>query len=251
MNRDHSVLERRENTRNGKCLLAPPREEKRVQSSSMTVLVIAPHCLHSGYVGCYGNRWIDTPALDRLAAEGVVFDHHFADRPDTEGARLAWTTARHHFATSPEETRSGFDLIREAHKHGVRTILIHDGEPWGDGWEDRHHTEDTLALAPQVIARLGSSDRWLVWIETSSLLPPWSVRWMEGGADGSAQDLALPEIVLAERKREFPKETNADGGEIGRACGQTNSPTEGPSSTGAVRRTSGSREKAYPACAPY
>jgi len=52
----------------------------------MKVLVLEARGLHIGFVGCYGNEWIATPNLDRLAAEGVVFDQHILDRPDVPGA---------------------------------------------------------------------------------------------------------------------------------------------------------------------
>jgi len=48
----------------------------------MRVVVVNARGLHLGYVSACGNEWIETPALDRLAAEGVVFDNHVADRPD-------------------------------------------------------------------------------------------------------------------------------------------------------------------------
>ncbi len=57
------------------------------------VLVIVARGLQLGALGCYGNGWIDTPALDRLAAEGVVFDQHFADAASPEGARAACAAA--------------------------------------------------------------------------------------------------------------------------------------------------------------
>src|SRR5262245_29480259 len=44
----------------------------------MKILVLNPFACHLGYLGCYGNEWIATPNLDRMAAEGVVFDNHFA-----------------------------------------------------------------------------------------------------------------------------------------------------------------------------
>ena len=53
----------------------------------MKILVLVIDNLHLGFLSCYGNDWIDTPALDRLAAEGVVFDRHYSDCPDAAAAR--------------------------------------------------------------------------------------------------------------------------------------------------------------------
>ncbi len=38
--------------------------------------------LQPAYLGPYGCEWIETPAFDRLAARGVVFDWHFAGSPN-------------------------------------------------------------------------------------------------------------------------------------------------------------------------
>ena len=51
----------------------------------MNAIVLVLDSLHLGYLGCYGNQWISTPNLDRLAARGVVFDHYFASDLDVEG----------------------------------------------------------------------------------------------------------------------------------------------------------------------
>src|SRR5258708_22028059 len=48
----------------------------------MRILVLNTFGFHLGYLGCYGNDWIATPNLDRLAAEGIVFDRHFVRVPD-------------------------------------------------------------------------------------------------------------------------------------------------------------------------
>lgn len=47
----------------------------------MRILVFDPWDVNLAYLGCYGCEWVATPHLDRLAAEGVVFDRHFADVP--------------------------------------------------------------------------------------------------------------------------------------------------------------------------
>lgn len=43
----------------------------------MNALVLTVFGMRLGSLGCYGNEWIATPNLDRLAAEGVTFDQHF------------------------------------------------------------------------------------------------------------------------------------------------------------------------------
>src|SRR5438094_626669 len=55
----------------------------------MKILVLEARGLHLGFLGCYGNNWIATPNLDRVAAEGVVFDRHFHDCPGESHARSA------------------------------------------------------------------------------------------------------------------------------------------------------------------
>ena len=47
----------------------------------MKILVLELVGCNLAYLGCYGNEWVATPNLDRLAAEGIVFDQHFAESP--------------------------------------------------------------------------------------------------------------------------------------------------------------------------
>jgi len=54
----------------------------------MKVLVLVASGLPAGYLGCYGNEWLPTPAIDGLAAGGIAFDQHYADQPTTVGVEL-------------------------------------------------------------------------------------------------------------------------------------------------------------------
>src|SRR5262245_50767359 len=81
------------------------------------VLVLAVGGLHLGYVGCYGNDWVRTPALDRLAAEGVVFDLHFADSLGV--APPTWRTGRYHFPSPDAAGPASADLDALLRAHGV------------------------------------------------------------------------------------------------------------------------------------
>ncbi|CAN5553412.1 hypothetical protein BH11PLA2_BH11PLA2_05680 [soil metagenome] len=44
----------------------------------MQTIVIIARGLGANGLGAYGNEWVATPHLDRLAAEGVVYDRHYA-----------------------------------------------------------------------------------------------------------------------------------------------------------------------------
>src|SRR5262249_46262411 len=50
------------------------------------ILVLNARALHLGFLGCYGNDWVATPHLDRLAMEGIVFDRHYVETPQFEPA---------------------------------------------------------------------------------------------------------------------------------------------------------------------
>jgi len=56
----------------------------------MKILVVVASGLHIGFVGCYGNDWVVTPNLDRLAAASVVFDPPIAANPQADAAGRRW-----------------------------------------------------------------------------------------------------------------------------------------------------------------
>jgi arylsulfatase A-like enzyme len=96
----------------------------------MNVVVIACNGLHLGFLGAYGNSWIETPNIDRLAAEGVVFDNHFPENLSTIPTRRSWWTGRYGFA----DPDSGWTPLRTDERllpdmlfdRGIRTALISD-----------------------------------------------------------------------------------------------------------------------------
>ena len=150
----------------------------------MRVLVLAARGLRAAYVGCYGNAWIATPALDALAAEGVVFDQHFADRVNAADARRTWRDGRHRLPAPgrpeppPDEPA---DLIEQLRKHGVHTCLIADesrpAEPdFETGWDEAIRAasfDAVLEAASAALGRLAGHDGWLLWVDLAALIPPW------------------------------------------------------------------------------
>jgi arylsulfatase A-like enzyme len=80
---------------------------------------------HFGYVGAYGNTWVPTPELDRLAARGFVFDQALIDTPDLERLYRAWWQGWPAIRRRepPEDWPS---LARQLAGLGVHTALLTD-----------------------------------------------------------------------------------------------------------------------------
>ena len=73
----------------------------------MNVILIVSDTLRADHLGCYGNDWIHTPNLDRLAASSVVFDQHYAGSFPTMPARADFFTGKWTF------TYMGWEPFRE------------------------------------------------------------------------------------------------------------------------------------------
>jgi arylsulfatase A-like enzyme len=155
----------------------------------MKAIVLIVRGLQAGALGCYGNSWIFTPALDTLAAEGIVFDQHFADNADPAGARRAWRSGRYHFPPDQQAAHSDVrpDLLASLRQHKIHTCLILDDSclspvEFSIGWdtvervraaEGAMSLDAVLEATGAALERLERRDNWLLWIDVASVLPPW------------------------------------------------------------------------------
>jgi arylsulfatase A-like enzyme len=153
----------------------------------MKAILLVLRGLHLGYIGCYGNDWIATPNLDRLAAEGIVFDQHFSDCPDAEAARRAWRTGIS--GLPPARPRIGVpDLLALLHARGVATRLIVEDSLLSElmeGWSAirrvpcETNAERPLDAIMEFVADslddLAADKQGLLWVEVGALLPPWTI----------------------------------------------------------------------------
>ena len=145
----------------------------------MKALVIVARGLQLSAVSAYGNPWIESPALDALAAEGVVFDQHFADAADPAAARRVWRSGRY--------SGPGADLLAALRQRGITSHLIVDASrpappQFNEGWdsvelvepqEDQPPLETTLYAVQNTLNLLKQRDDWLLWVDLATLLPPW------------------------------------------------------------------------------
>jgi arylsulfatase A-like enzyme len=161
----------------------------------MKILVFVARGLQAAYLGCYGNPWIVTPTLDCLAAEGIVFDQHYADCVDAFGVAKTWRTGRHHFPdahpVSQDFPPASPDLVELVSRHDIPTVLLTAGvgehlhDEFHSGWkkivepssdcEPTEAFENILGRAERVFKQLASGKDWLVWIDAPTLLPPWNL----------------------------------------------------------------------------
>jgi arylsulfatase A-like enzyme len=90
----------------------------------MNTLCLVVDRLQAGYLGAYGNTWIDTPEWNRLAGQGFVFDQFLIDSPDLASLYRGYWLGRHALcAKAPAEEVS---LPRLAAESGLRTLLVTD-----------------------------------------------------------------------------------------------------------------------------
>ncbi len=61
----------------------------------MNVIVIMADSWRFDYLGCYGNDWIETPNIDKLARESVLFENAYAEGCPTIPTRRALFTGRY------------------------------------------------------------------------------------------------------------------------------------------------------------
>lgn len=80
--------------------------------------------LHTGYLGSYGNTWIETPAMDRLASRSMAFDQMLIDSPQLEQLYRSYWQGWHALCPEPAEARPS--LAAQLRQSGVTTALLTD-----------------------------------------------------------------------------------------------------------------------------
>ena len=124
-------------------LLFPGRVAARLfcrYNHGMNVICLVVDRLHVGYLGAYGNSWIETPAVDRLASQAFAFDHVLADSPNLESLYRSYWQGWHALCPHqpPDDRPALAALLREA---GVGTALLTDermvsDHPWAVDFDE-------------------------------------------------------------------------------------------------------------------
>lgn len=86
-------------------------------------LIIVVDRLHAGFIGAYGNSWVVTPELNRLAADGFLCERAMIDSPRLESLYQSYWQGVHalaHAAGAPSA------LPAELQAAGYNTVLLTD-----------------------------------------------------------------------------------------------------------------------------
>ena len=94
----------------------------------MNIIVIVSDTFRRDHLGCYGNRWIHTPNLDKLAGESMVFDRAYAASFPTVPNRADVMTGRFTFtyfdwSPLPRDQVVMAEVLSEA---GYATMMVAD-----------------------------------------------------------------------------------------------------------------------------
>lgn len=100
-----------------------------VLSRPPSVLLITIDTLRPDRLGCYGHPTNATPAIDRLAREGMLFEHAYCDIPWTTGSMSSVMTGQYgsgHGLRLPTEKLSptAVTMAERLHDHGFQTAAI-------------------------------------------------------------------------------------------------------------------------------
>jgi len=190
-------------------------------------VVLVVDRLGAGYLGPYGNTWIDTPSCNRLAAQATLFEWALADAVDLRTVYRSYWQGLH--ALSPARPLPGLPEASAA--AGVHTVLVTDEPELGDfpGAEafaervivtpatvERPAAEalDTqlaqlLAAAADLLDRL--PEPFLLWIHARGMAGPWDGPLELRRQFADDDDPPAPDLVVPPVKR---FETEADPDEL-------------------------------------
>lgn len=195
----------------------------RSRDSSAVVLVVDGW--HAGLAGPWGNTWLPTPGLNRLAAESFVFDQAYLDSPRLGALCRSLWTGRHAQASEDGAT----PLPAQLSERSVPSLLLTD-----DPAVARHPLAQTFArrrlfssplptraaktLADAHLARFfaGAIDQLakfdppgLAWIHTSSLRLVWDApRELRNSLAEDEED--LPPRTISVPAERLPADVDPD-----------------------------------------
>jgi arylsulfatase A-like enzyme len=155
-----------------------------------SAIVVVIDRLGAGFLGPYGNTWLDTPHFNRLASQSLLCESALTDSPELPQVYRAWWMGRHALEP-PTDSRAA--LPQAARDAGLATILITD-EPQLAELPAAAALAETIVVPGERVARSareldqtalgrllatanerlqGLASPALVWIHSRGMAGPW------------------------------------------------------------------------------
>ncbi len=106
------------------------RPDQREPALSGNVVVIMSDDHSFRVTGCYGNEYVKTPHIDRIAGEGVLFTTAYANAPICSASRQSVLTGKYPHATgvnllfTPFNDDRNLTMAEHLQQHGFSTAII-------------------------------------------------------------------------------------------------------------------------------
>lgn len=187
-----------------------------------SAIVIVIDRLNAGFLGPYGNTWIETPNLNRLAVESALFEFAISDSPLLPLAYRSLWSGRHAMAGLQDAA----DLPEQASRAGLHTALLTDSAevaelPGGDRFDERLVLPEAAGpvAAEQIdqshLARLiAQAVDWLqqargpfvLWVHSCGMQGPWDAPRELREQFADEEDPLPPDFVVPPLRRVAPDE---------------------------------------------
>ncbi|MEO8497494.1 MAG: sulfatase-like hydrolase/transferase [Planctomycetota bacterium] len=182
-------------------------------------IVVVIDRLGAGFLGPYGNTWIETPAVNELASEGVLFENVIADSNDLTLLYRSYWSGVHAVC---QQDRPECSLARLVERGGCHATLITDdesllrhplAEDFGEQVAFAQSPADRLAasieetcFAQLTLAAVewlaDATEPGLLWLHSRGMNGPWDApaelaeRFREEDDPDAYSELVPPEIEL-------------------------------------------------------
>ncbi|HEX4139533.1 MAG TPA: sulfatase [Candidatus Methylacidiphilales bacterium] len=136
----------------------------------MKTIFLVLDTLRADYLGCYGNRWVQSPSIDRLAAGSFVFDNHWVGSLPCMPARREFMTGRYNFLERAWGPLEVFDdvLPTELRRKKIFTHITTDHFHYFEQGGGNYHT----GFNTWEFHRGQEFDPWVSSVDASAFPPP-------------------------------------------------------------------------------
>ncbi|MCE5303938.1 MAG: sulfatase-like hydrolase/transferase [Planctomycetaceae bacterium] len=157
----------------------------------MNAICLVVDRLHASHLGAYGNAWIETPCLDRLAAQSLVFDRALIDSPRLDRLYRSYWHGLHAMCPAPADDRPSLaSLLRTADVHTALLTddvdvarhplaadfdeLVEIDPPWTSQTAEQMDQTQLARCCVEIIRWLESArEPFLLWCHLGSLGTTW------------------------------------------------------------------------------